>query len=1138
MKKPLFASFASLVLAGTFGLAARAQQMGNVWHIPRNAQPAGVPSMRNPLQPFVAGVPSVTFYNGSYSLDGNQIGGLFFYRRQRDANWTSLDLGFDTQNGNDKFWRATLPLDGFRPGEVLEYFFAIVFSDRATTYLHGTDSASQRTVSVATAQASPYTFRLVLPWPGGATAGYPSDPASRIHHWKEEAVVGNGYLTVMLDQNGTLYDIYYPSAGNRQGVSTANEGYRGPEEFPSCPLDRQANGQMNVIAGMGGLGIGGSIYWLKNQSGADYADVTQSYVPDNNVVFTTQRLTAPGNNIRVEQYDFCPVPTVLPVVAAGGRTNYGVYVKRFLLTNLEATPRTVDFYYDVNFNVNGGNGQDAMYFDTSNNRNTLVAYDNTAREVSAGGCGPNGYDVEYKPASYGGNYLKNLSVYFGTALKLITNALTGAGEPADGSWRDHTATDDHEGWLGKRVTLAPGVPTEIDVAIVGSWDDFAGATGTHDFWGRPLIDWFYANSMSAAQATTEAWWRDWLNAGVTIDFPGTAYDTLWKRSLLVSALHVDAASGSIIAGMHNGAYPFVWPRDGIYGAITFARAGHTNESYRFYRWLRDVASRDFDSGIGDKGFFYQKYSTDGYRIWTAPQVDETANVPWGVYYHYLITGDAAFLGAFWNLVYTSARASSEDSAIDGRLNYNDTFNLVDSMNCWEDSFGLFLYSNAAVERGLRDAARIADLLGQGAWASTFRNRAAAIKGGLDVRIDARVEPSDVSHLGLVFPYEIYAPTDPRMTNMIEWLHGRQVSGGFTDNLVEQSGDIAGLLRRYNHNVNGGIDNYWNGGPWFLATSWYGQYYARWQDDLAGKALVDVNRQKLDLLLAKLGPLGLGAEQIAPGPAQQKYPGFWLQAAWPNVWESHAMLLDQMMMFLDYRPGTNGVAFVPKLPTGWTSISFSNLLYRGQRFDLTVSETATRTGADLTKRTAGPLHVEFYLRIPAGVTPALLVRGTHWAAPTPADYDTNTGRVRLQGPLDPAAGPNPLFVTFGNADTDGDGLPDGWEAQTGLNPLVGTGEDGASGDPDGDHFTNAEEYAAGTDPRNASSLLKITDTSNGGRTLTWSSVSNKSYRVWATTNLSTAFTPLSGTVRAGGATTSYSDPAPAVPRKFYRVEVLP
>ena len=45
------------------------------------------------------------------------------------------------------------------------------------------------------------------------------------------------------------------------------------------------------------------------------------------------------------------------------------------------------------------------------------------------------------------------------------------------------------------------------------------------------------------------------------------------------------------------------------------------------------------------------------------------------------------------------------------------------------------------------------------------------------------------------------------------------------------------------------------------------------------------------------------------------------------------------------------------------------------------------------------------------------------------------------------------------DTDHDGLPDAWEAAFGLDPTVTN----ASADPDADLFTNAQEFAAGTDP---------------------------------------------------------------------------
>jgi hypothetical protein len=56
------------------------------------------------------------------------------------------------------------------------------------------------------------------------------------------------------------------------------------------------------------------------------------------------------------------------------------------------------------------------------------------------------------------------------------------------------------------------------------------------------------------------------------------------------------------------------------------------------------------------------------------------------------------------------------------------------------------------------------------------------------------------------------------------------------------------------------------------------------------------------------------------------------------------------------------------------------------------------------------------------------------------------------------------------DGDNDGLPDDWEREFGLDPTNRLGDNGASGDPDGDGQTNAQERTAGTHPRGIATRL--------------------------------------------------------------------
>ncbi len=88
-----------------------------------------------------------------------------------------------------------------------------------------------------------------------------------------------------------------------------------------------------------------------------------------------------------------------------------------------------------------------------------------------------------------------------------------------------------------------------------------------------------------------------------------------------------------------------------------------------------------------------------------------------------------------------------------------------------------------------------------------------------------------------------------------------------------------------------------------------------------------------------------------------------------------------------------------------------------------------------------------------------------------------------------------FVT----DTDGDGLPDNWEASF----FGGATAANRDVDSDGDGLLNREEYIAGTNPTNALSYLRIDSiTRTGGATLAFGAISNRTYTVQSSDLLDT------------------------------------
>jgi hypothetical protein len=86
------------------------------------------------------------------------------------------------------------------------------------------------------------------------------------------------------------------------------------------------------------------------------------------------------------------------------------------------------------------------------------------------------------------------------------------------------------------------------------------------------------------------------------------------------------------------------------------------------------------------------------------------------------------------------------------------------------------------------------------------------------------------------------------------------------------------------------------------------------------------------------------------------------------------------------------------------------------------------------------------------------------------------------------------------DNDGDGMADFWEVLYGMN--TNNAADAVL-DLDGDGVINRDEYVAGTDPTDSTSLLKLVITATNSAVLEFVAQTNTSYTVQYRTNLTTA-----------------------------------
>lgn len=170
------------------------------------------------------------------------------------------------------------------------------------------------------------------------------------------------------------------------------------------------------------------------------------------------------------------------------------------------------------------------------------------------------------------------------------------------------------------------------------------------------------------------------------------------------------------------------------------------------------------------------------------------------------------------------------------------------------------------------------------------------------------------------------------------------------------------------------------------------------------------------------------------------------------------------------------------------------------------------------------------------TNALLLASSNWTASVTNDF------LGLPRPLDGDGSDGAAYdigaqeFFLATADSNGDGIPDGWTRSHGFNPIdpaVG------GGNPDNDPHTTYQEWIADTNPTNALSYFRIASVPALPASVSFLSSSNRLYTLLASTNLTTSnsFSAVSGqtNVPGNGGTRTLTD-ANGAAAKFYQVQV--
>ena len=395
--------------------------------------------------------------------------------------------------------------------------------------------------------------------------------------------------------------------------------------------------------------------------------------------------------------------------------------------------------------------------------------------------------------------------------------------------------------------------------------------------------------LKTEQENVKKYWKKYLKThdGLELELAETPKNRkikeIYERTILLFPLLTNKETGGISAAIevdedlnNCGRYNYCWPRDALFITNAMDILKMEKESDKFYKvFCKNTQSRD--------GMWEQRFFTDG-RL--APcwgyQIDETANVIYGVYNHYKAVNDKKILKD--NLRMCEKALNYLEKYMKDLIEETHKFHV--SYDLWEMCEGVHLYSIASIFAAFDSMIKIYEELKEEFTKNRVKqenvnNKKEELRQEL-VKIREYIllhfydenkksfvrnlddKKIDISILGLVTPFNIFTPKEKKILNTVERINMtlRTYTGGYT---------------RFE------VDHYMNGNPWVITTLWMANYYLEADEKTKAK-------ECFDLVVKTCAKHGFLPEQINN---EKMAPAWVIGLGW-----SHAMYIITLKKFIE------------------------------------------------------------------------------------------------------------------------------------------------------------------------------------------------------------------------------------------------